>query len=102
MAFYHILADRNDTASAFGAERPFRYGVYWLLFPSIIFFLCSNQHSHLFLLVCAENLEECRDYSTSLETSIDDMEGWEMDTGSSIERYIPPDDVKVRPFSKLL
>lgn len=71
MPFYHILADRNDTASAFGAERPFRY-------------------------VCSENLEECRDYSRSLDTSIDDMEGWEMDTGSSIERYIPPDDVKFK------
>lgn len=71
MPFYHVMADINDTATAFGHERPTRY-------------------------VVEENLELCPENERVLEVYLNEDDGWNLDSASEGLRYIAPDNVKVR------
>ena len=77
MPFYHVMADINDTETAFGHERPTRY-------------------------VVQENLELCPENERVLEVYLNEDDGWKLDSTSKGLQYIAPDDVKVRDVFDLL
>ena len=78
MPFYHVVADRGDTARAFGQERPFRY-------------------------VCEENLEVCAgEDGFGVDIGTEEMDGWVVDRSVGGMVCTPPDEVKVRRWSSII
>jgi len=76
MPFYHVIADVNDTAQAFGNERPFRY-------------------------VCQENLELCNTFDRqNLQLDLDHR--WMVhNEGTDMVEYIAPDEVRFQHGEQL-